>query len=128
MARGEKDSSHEGLLQSRKNDPLRPSLDEAYRSSSEDDDLDGLDMLQDADEGGWKNADMSRNTSRAYEKIGPRQEKRGQMRRIGRLCWSCRTCLIVTFVLLTLLFIGAGGSGYWIYKKAPEDGVRYLPS
>lgn len=123
--------SREGLLRSKGTIPLRRSLEEAYRSSSEDEELEELELLQ---EGGtsqrksrtrYRDEANSMNSSTlAYEKATDmRGHTRSLLRRIGSSLRPRRTCLIITFIMLAGLITLLTGSGYWIYKNAPADGV-----
>ncbi|KAL9120170.1 MAG: hypothetical protein Q9187_003278, partial [Circinaria calcarea] len=122
--------SREGLLRSNNVIPLRRSLEEAYRSSSEDEELDELELLQEGGTSQYKSRTRYRDEANglntptsAYEKATDMRGKaRSPLRRIGRACRPSRTCLIVTFIMLAGLIALLSGSGYWVYKNAPVDG------
>lgn len=129
------DHSRQGQL--KKNSiPLRPSVDRASRSSSElEDELDELQFDQD-------HAPKFRNGRRwpwvakfrriisgegpsypGQRKAVPRPSRSS---RIRACCWRRRVCLIVTGILLAGFIILLSGSALWVYKTAPEDGVRVI--
>ena len=121
--------SREGLLHPRKTSQLRSSLDEAYKSSSEDDfDLD-LDFIQDHNDP-YKVPERQnlRNprlkSANAYEN-GGKSSWRGilWLRAIRKCLRPTRTCLVVSAILVGGLVALVVGSGAWVYKSAPIDGV-----
>ena len=134
MARlDELNSSREGLLRQNRSTgtQLRPSLEEAYRSSSEDQSLDELDLMNEASPGHhhrqapYKDLDSDLySTTSVHEKGKNRQPQHvSRIGKLRRLCRPRRTCLIITLVVFVILIVALGGSGFWAYKKSPDDGV-----
>ena len=128
------DYSRQGLLKEN-SIPLRPSVDQAFRSSSElGDDYNELQFDQDH-ETKFRNgkrwpwvAKFRRIISGggpAYEGERRHVERPSRRSKIRACCWRRRICLIVTGILLTGVIILLSGSALWIYKTAPEDGVCY---
>ena len=125
--------SREGLLRSKGAIPLRRSLEEAYRSSSEDEELDELELLQEGGTSQHKSRTRYRDEANGlnsstlpYETATDMQGQTGSpLRRIGRFFRPRRTCLIITFIMLAGLITLLTGSGYWVYKNAPADGVSW---
>ena len=123
--------SREGLLRQKTGTPLRPSLEEAYRSSSEDESLDELDLLNDQSPRQFNtrkpyndaNTRAHSNTF-VYEKGTKSPGPRGSnFRRMGRFCRPRRRCLIIILIVVAVLVAILAGSGFWVYKKSPADGV-----
>ena len=127
------DYTRQGLLKEN-SIPLRPSVDRAFRSSSElGDDYDELQFDQD-------NNSRFRNGRRwpwvakfrriisgdgpGYEGERRHVQRPSRRSRIRGCCWRWRLCLIITGILLTGFIVLLSGSALWIYKTAPEDGVR----
>lgn len=100
-------ASREGLL--------RPSLDDAYRSSS-DSELDAVDYLKyDRDAAEYKKDEQQHSSAEAYKMLKP----------FSKLRRSCThhtkywLMVIVTFIIFGLM---VGGGGWWFYNKTPVDG------
>ena len=124
-------SSREALLRSKDAIPLRTSLEEAYKSSSEDDRLSDYDIHE------WKDDttnqhDRTRRYKKEYQNSDSpvyayEKSTKGlvgsRLMRFGRCCSPTRKSLFITFILLGILLAVLTGSGFWVYKHAPEDGV-----
>lgn len=127
----ELEASQEGLLHSESPIPLRPSLEQAYRSSSEfGEDLDELDLHEELKPKKNKRArwPWSQNRAPIYLNINnpvTRPQRSSRMRRIKNCLWQCRTCLLITVILLGGLVGLIAGGGFWVYKTAPQDGVSF---
>ena len=126
-------NSREALLRSKDEIPLRTSLEEAYKSSSEDDGFSDYDSHE------WKDRSINLHdkTKRykkeysaldssvyAYEKTTRAGRVGTRLKRIGRYCRPTKRCLFITFVILGLLILLLAGSGFLVYKHAPKDGVN----
>lgn len=101
--------------------PLRRSLEDAYRSSSEED-LDEFDPLNyDAGTLKRKKTRRPRGESLRGKDTYP-SEKAGQRSGCRRCCAPTRLCcgLILLFVAAVVLLLSAGG--IWAWKTAPVDG------
>ena len=122
--------------------PLRSSLDEAYKSSSEDE-YDELDLLH-------NNADIEDRKVRRRYKDAPDsslpalrtdeelQKEFGmgdtpmmplvKRRRHWSNCWGCcrlrRRWFVGIGIAISAIILGVLLPGIWVYKKAPGDGVR----
>ena len=126
----ELEASRRGLLRDESPIPLRPSLEQAYRSSSEfGDELDDLDLHEELRPKKNKRArwPWSQNQAPTYLYVDDQNARPGRpsrMRRIKNRLWPRRTCLLVTVILLGGLFGLIAGGGFWVYKTAPHDGVR----
>ena len=123
------EASREGLLRSGSPIPLRPSLEQAYRSSSEfGDELDDLDLHEELKPRKNKRArwPWSQNQASSYVNVNNHNaalQKPSRTRRFKSCLWRRRTCLLVTTILLGGLFGLIAGGGFWVYKTAPHDGV-----
>ena len=117
--------------------PLRSSLEEAYKSSSEDE-YDELDLLH-------NHADIEeRKTRRRYRDapdtsippIRTNEELRefrmenpsfAKRRRTLRNCWGCcylsKKWFIIIGIVIGAIVLGLLLPGVWVYKHAPADGV-----
>ncbi|KAL5353173.1 hypothetical protein ACLOAV_001206 [Pseudogymnoascus australis] len=92
---GDANESREGLL--------RPSLDQAYRSSS-DSDLDATDYLK-------------------YQE--PPSTEPYEMKPVSKLRRSCSRrskCCLMAAVVVIIIGIVVGGGGWWVYSMVPVDG------
>ncbi len=128
----ELEASREGLLRSDSPIPLRPSLEQAYRSSSEfGGELDELELHEELKpkknkRGRWP---WSQNRAPIYLNINNPDARQPQQasrtRRIKNCLWPRRTCLLVTVILLGGLLGLIAGGGFWVYKTAPHDGVSF---
>jgi hypothetical protein len=110
--RNEANQSREGLLRAYNKGesvPLRKSLEDAYRSES-DDDLDATEFLQ--------SDPLDDRSKPAVEAYGV-QKRLSQLRRSFNKRAKC--LLIILAVLIVFWSILAGG-GFWLYKKAPMNG------
>ena len=142
MARnGMLDARREGAMRERYSAPpmRRTSLDEAYKSSSEDE-YDELDLLH-------NHADIEdRKTRRRYTdapdtSISPTRTNEDLKREFGmenpllpkrrrawKNCWGCchlrRRWFVVLGIVIAALILGLLLPGVWVYKHAPADGVR----
>ena len=122
-------ASREGLLRSESPIPLRPSLEQAYRSSSEfGDELDELDLHEELKPKKNKRArwPWSQNRAPLFPNANhqdARPQRLSRTRRIRNCLWPRRTCLLVTVILLGGLLGLIAGGGFWAYKTAPQDGV-----
>ncbi|KAL2354537.1 glycosyl hydrolase family 3 N terminal domain-containing protein [Cryomyces antarcticus] len=98
--------------------PLRPSLEAAYRSSSEEEfsDIDEFDPLNyDGGSGKRRRTPSSRRAAAESTAYKDAPDPRAGVTRL-RLC--CFMVLLFTGALVLLLSVG----GLWVYKSAPEDG------
>lgn len=125
--------SREGLLRAEKAAALRPSLEEACRSSLDSDEhLDELDL--NADDKAWdsrwgrwakRSCLPTRppwSTGHTYQDSQNKENPNSSRRR--RWLARRRSWLIVALIL-ALGFLGLVGSGsFWVYNSAPPDGVR----
>ncbi|KFY22088.1 hypothetical protein V493_06857 [Pseudogymnoascus sp. VKM F-4281 (FW-2241)] len=97
-----RNTATDGVSESREG-LLRPSLDQAYRSSS-DSDLDATDYLKYQD---------------------PPSTEPYEMKPLSKLRRSCtrrsKWCLIVVVVVITIGIV-VGGGGWWVYNMVPMDG------
>ncbi|KAL3418798.1 glycoside hydrolase family 3 protein [Phlyctema vagabunda] len=115
MDRKEAARSREGLLRSYKQDqpesiPMRKSLDEAYRSSS-DSDIDVSEYLDSAP----LNERSGAPAASAY--------KAPQRSATLRRAFSRRSkCLLIGLAVLVVFWSIVGGGGFWLYKHAPANG------
>ena len=129
----EHNSSREGLLRTHSL-PLRPSLEDAYRSSVDSDDrLDSLDL--NAEEkarltrrGKWSWIPTQPPWSSGYTYQDSTNKKQPASRRIKERrgwLWQRKTCLIVTLIVsLGLMTVVASGA-LWVWTTAPADGVSH---
>lgn len=126
-------SSREGLLHAEKAEALRPSLEDAYRSSVDSGDrLDSLDLNADDKSrqskwGKWSWLPSQPPWSSGYTYQD--SQNKGQptpLRRRGLQRWMLprRTCFLVTLILALGLLAVVGSGALWVYKTAPVDGVR----
>ena len=126
-------SSREGLLRTEKTQELRPSLEDAYRSSVDSHErLDSLDLNTDdkSRESRWEKWSWVPNqppwsSGYTYED----SHKRGQTapkrkKGIGKWLLPGKTCVIVILILALGLIAVVGSGALWVYKTAPVDGVR----
>lgn len=130
------DYTRQGLLKEN-SIPLRPSVDQAFRSSSElGSEYDELHFDQDQ-ETKFRNGKrwpwiakfrrIISGSGPAYDEgEGRRVQRPSRRSKIRAICWRWRICLIITGILLTGIIVFLSGSALWIYKTAPEDGVRSL--
>jgi beta-glucosidase len=100
--------------------PLRRSLDDAYRTSSDEEDLDEFDPLN-YDAGTLKRKKTRRprgESLRGAETIP--SEKAGKRK---RWCAPSLMCcgLVLLFTIVVTLLLGVGG--LWAWKSVPEDGL-----
>ena len=125
--------SREGLLRAEKAAALRPSLEEACRSSLDSDEpLDELDLNSDDNSwdsrwGRWSkwsclptrppwSTGYTYQNSQNKENPNPLRHRRWLAR---------RTSLLIVALIVALGFSGLVGSGaLWVYNSAPPDGVR----
>jgi hypothetical protein len=111
--RQEANQSREGLLQSydgKESIPLRKSLEEAYRSSSESD----IDATEFLDQDPLNNHSQAPAT--AYEPARRLQNLRSSFKRRTK-------CYLVILVVLVIIWSILAGGGFWLYKKStPLDG------
>ncbi|KAF1991563.1 glycoside hydrolase family 3 protein [Aulographum hederae CBS 113979] len=98
--------------------PLRPSLEEAYRSASdsENEDVDEFDPLN-YDAGTLKRKRPSRKG--ANEFLEPTRPRQSWARR--NLVPSKFCCFLIG-LFFVVLFALLGAGGFWVYKQAPKDG------
>lgn len=127
--------SREGLLRAEKAAALRPSLEEACRSSLDSDEhLDELDLNADVKPwdsrwGRWAKRSCLPtrppwSTGHTYQDSQNKESPNSSRR--GRWLAQRRSWLIVALIL-ALGFSGLVGSGaLWVYNSAPPDGVRLL--
>lgn len=136
MTRQEHQRSREGLLHAEKVEALRPSLEDAYRSSVDSDDrLDSLDLNADDKSRLSKRGKWSKwswipthppwSSGYTYQ----HSQRKGQPtppRRRGLQRWMLprKTCFLVTLILALGLLAVIGSGALWVYKSAPVDGVR----
>jgi beta-glucosidase len=111
--RNEAQRSRERLLTSQESIPLRKSLDDAYRSSS-DSDLDSADFLSTDPLYSTRDA-SSNNAATAYDTSARLAGLRRTFARRSR-------CLIITLVVLIIFWSILAAGGFWAYKKAPPNG------
>ena len=118
----------EGRSPSEPLDPLRTSLEEAYRSSSEEE-LDELDPLQDK-KGRFSDSNgryRKRSSKAKGLNLDYQNEKRNTPVTASRkVLYSLRPrkrCLVAVFAVLAVVVALLGGGGFWAYKKAPKGGV-----
>jgi len=83
---------------------LRPSLEDAYRSSS-DSDIDATDYLK----------DQQHTAPGAYDMPRP-------LAKLRRSCTRRSKCCLMGIVTLVIAGLVIGGGGWWFYKMAPVDG------
>lgn len=126
-----------GLAHTRRREkpqPLRRSLDDAYRSSSEDE-ADERDALNNNSQGDFVELGMqdatqktrSRHASYAREKESNRGSRVASgvaptLAKAKRSCWRRRKCLFIflLFFLAIIAIIAVGGAFVW--RHAPKDG------
>lgn len=106
--------SREGLLRSYdrggESIPLRKSLEDAYRSSSDSDELDVTEFLE---------------LDESLQKSEPPVTAYGVSRQLAniRRIFSRRSkCLLIILAVLVLFWAIVFGGGFWVYKKSPLDG------
>lgn len=128
--------SREGLLHAEKVEALRPSLEEAYRSSVDSDDpLDSLDLDHDDKSrqskwGKWSKWSWipsqppwsSGYTYQDSQNTG--QPTPSRERGIRKWMLPRRTCFLVTLILAIGILAVIGSGALWVYKVSPVDGVR----
>jgi beta-glucosidase len=88
---------------------LRPSLEEAYRSSS-DSDLNVTEFMNSVPLSNPANPPVS-----AYDMPKPLSKLRRTVRRRRKYCIG----ILIGLVIVAFIIVG---TGFWVYKKAPEDG------
>lgn len=126
--------SREGLLRAEKAAALRPSLEEACRSSLDSNEqLDELDL--NADDKPWDSrwsrwAKQLRLLTRPPWYTGytyqDSQNKENLYSSRRRSWLARRISWLIVALILALGFSGLVGSGaLWVYNSAPPDGVRY---
>ena len=118
---GEPSPTREGLLGPNRS-PERTSLDEAYRSSSEDGGFYEMGFEENTFPDQPRRRKVSQKHTQEKEEHSPmkKQPRRG---RIGRLCRPTWKCLIITFTLVGGLVGVIVGLSFWVYKSAPKDGL-----
>ena len=122
-------ASRKGLLRGRRSTALRPSLDDAYRTSSElGEELDELDLLDESANGTKRENGLSRRRGKKHTYEGLTALKRtshSRLRSIGKGLRprSWKTCLMVTAILVGGLIVLLFSGGYFVYRNAPKDGV-----
>ncbi|KAI9826978.1 MAG: hypothetical protein M1819_007072 [Sarea resinae] len=102
--------------------PLRASLEDAYRSSSdEDESRDGLRPLNEGFQGAEKNP---RKRGRVWRSAaGPDADRNLDGRRwLEKYLRPWRSCIVITLLVLALLLLVLSGGGYYVYRTAPLDG------
>lgn len=124
--------SREGLLHSDHTYPLRPSLDQACRSSTGSDArLDSLD-LDAADRSTYKQGQRQSCIPRrppwssgyTFEESQANAMRRpARHKGITELLLRWKTCCIITLILALGLIILMGSGTLWVYKSTPVDGV-----
>ena len=132
------DYTRQGLLKEN-SIPLRPSVDEAFRSprssaESEDEfselhfDQDHATKFRNGRKWPWiaKFRRIISGEGPSYEGKRRSVQRPSRTSRIRACCWRKRICLIVTGILLIGFIVLLSGSALWVYKTAPEDGVRPL--
>lgn len=126
----------ESLLRTENTYPLRPSLEDAYRSSTDSEarldslDLDAEDKSRHAQRRKWPwvanqppwSSGYTYADSEAKAHLKP-QRRKGMRRWVP----SRKTCLVVVLILALGLMTLVGSGALWVYKSAPVDGVRYVP-
>ncbi len=122
-------SSREGLLRSEKAAALRPSLEEAYRSSLDSDEpLDSLDLNADersweSKRGKWSCLPTLPPWSSGYTYEHSQHGERPKLSQRPRWLSQRKSCFLVVLIL-ALGLLGLVGSGaLWVYHTAPNDGV-----
>jgi beta-glucosidase-like glycosyl hydrolase len=111
--RTEADQSREGLLRSYERGertPMRKSLENAYRSDSESD-IDATEFL-DRDP-------LNDQSQPAVEAYGPSRELAGLCRAFARRS----RCFFAILIILVIFWTILAGGGFFLYKKAPKDGL-----
>ena len=127
------DYTRRGLLKEN-SIPLRPSVDQAFRSSSElgseynelQFDQDHETKFRNGKRWPWiaKFRRIISGDGPAYDDGERRNVQRPSRRsRVRAFCWRRRICLIITGIFLTAIVVLLSGSALWVYKTAPEDGV-----
>ena len=115
--------NHEGLKPEDKGQFPRSS-EEDYASSSGGEDLD---LLHEDEQLNKLQNQQRRQRRKAYEKESALQgKKQSWLVGIRRCLRPRKTCLIITAILVGGVILLIGGSGVWVYKTAPIDGVRFL--
>lgn len=115
----EVNGSHEGLLHAHNVAASRSSPD---HTSSEDDGLDELELLDYADEFQDKRRAHGK-TRLAYSYAKNTGALRRWLRPHRNHFWRRRSCLTVTLILLGGLIGALSASGVWLYKSTPPDGL-----
>ena len=131
--------SREGLLKLGSSYPLRPSLEEAYRYSSDSNDrLDSLDL--ETEDRIRQSKRASRHPSRSWIPKQPPwstgytfQDKQIQAQKHParkKTLWEWlvprKTCLLIALILALGLMTVIGSGALWVYKTAPPDGVSHF--
>ncbi|KAH8601466.1 glycoside hydrolase family 3 protein [Bisporella sp. PMI_857] len=112
----EANQSREGLLRSYSQGdsiPLRKSLEDAYRSSSDDDDLDATEYLA---------AEISSTPVTYRSKAPVAAFSHARLENIRRVFARRSKCLLITLGVLIIFWSIIAGGGFWLVKKAPVDG------
>lgn len=129
--------SREGLLHSDNTYALRPSLDQAYRSSTDSiERLDSLD-LNPADKSkydqkhncSWLPKRPPWSSGYTYEESQARSMRRpARHKGIKEIFVQRKTCIIVTLILSFGLITLMGSGAFWVYNATPVTGVSNLGS
>ena len=124
--------SREGLLESDHTYPLRPSLDQAYRSSTGSDArLDSLD-LDAADRSTYKHRQRRScipkrppwSSGYTYDENQAKSMRRpARHKGIKEVLLRWKTCCVISLILALGLIILMGSGAFWVYKSTPVDGV-----
>lgn len=126
-------SSREGLLRTEKTQQLRPSLEDAYRSSIDSNErLDSLDLnandkSRDSrwEKWSWIPSQPPWSSGFTYKDSQNRGETTPKRKKgLGRWLLPRKTCMIVILILALGLMAVVGSGALWVYKVAPVDGVR----
>jgi beta-glucosidase len=110
----EASQSREGLLRAYNNGesiPMRKSLEDAYRSSSDDDELDVTDFL---------NLDASTHKHAQVPVIAYAPAR--QLANLRRSFNRRSKCILIILAVLVVFWSIIAGGGFWLYKKSPLDG------
>lgn len=123
--------SREGLLQNSDRSPLRASLEEAYRSSVDEEDLDELDYLPDGDEEvhprGRKVYDDKGIAYRTLPfTLNQNPARRSRLRNLCGRCRLSRRCALWGVAVFVAGITILGLSGFWVWKRSPAYGVHLL--
>ncbi|MCJ1310326.1 hypothetical protein MMC25_003989 [Agyrium rufum] len=110
---------------------LRPSLEEAYKSSSEDEEYDELDLLQQQDEESQHRPrrryrdepSAATPPNQSNEKISPEAaEGIGARNRRRRCCAPTRLCALISGLIVAAFLIVLTIPSIWVWKHSPPDG------